>query len=217
MKSCYGFGQDAAQSCGRLCQTDGSVDSRLGAINMGGLWKLTWIEIKIVLREPLGAFGTIVFPVLTFLVLGRVAGRRLPVPSLAASSFSRVGLPVLVSVLIAISAVLSLVTIISIYREGGILKRLRATPLRPQTILTAHVIVELLLTAATLALMVLAGKRYYPTGVHGPFFSFTSALLISAWTILSLGFLITSIVPTSRSEQPRGSVVMYAMTAVSGL
>ena len=23
-----------------------------------GLWKLTWIEIKIFLREPLGAFGT---------------------------------------------------------------------------------------------------------------------------------------------------------------
>ena len=37
----------------------------------------------------------------------------------------------------ALSAVLSLVTIIAIYREGGILKRLRATPLRPHTILTA--------------------------------------------------------------------------------
>jgi len=24
-----------------------------------GLWKLTWIEIKIFLREPLGAFGTV--------------------------------------------------------------------------------------------------------------------------------------------------------------
>jgi ABC-2 type transport system permease protein len=101
-----------------------------------GLWKLTWIEIKIFLREPLGAFGTIGFPVLVFLVVGRLAGRRLSPPSLAASSFIRVGLPVLASVLIAVSAVLSLVTIISIYREGGILKRLRATPLRPQTILT---------------------------------------------------------------------------------
>ncbi len=103
-----------------------------------GLWKLTWIEIKIFLREPLGAFGTIGFPVLVFVVLGRVVGRRVAPSSLASSSFIRVGLPVFASVLIAISAVLSLVTIISIYREGGILKRLRATPLRPQTILTAH-------------------------------------------------------------------------------
>ena len=182
-----------------------------------GLWKLTWIEIKIFLREPLGAFGTIGFPVLVFLVLGRVAGRRLAPTSLAASGFISVGLPVLASVLIAISAVLSLVTIISIYREGGILKRLRATPLRPQTILTAHVIVKLILTAATLALMVLAGKRYYPVGVHAPLFSFTIALLISTWSILSIGFLIASIVPTARFAQPIGAIILYPMIAVSGL
>jgi ABC-2 type transport system permease protein len=182
-----------------------------------GLWKLTWIEIKIFLREPLGAFGTIGFPVLVFLVLGRVAGRRPAPPSLAASSFIRVGLPVLASLLIAVSAVLSLVTIISIYREGGILKRLRATPLRPQTILTAHVIVKLVLTVATLALMVLAGKRYYPVGVHVPLFSFTIALLISTWSILSIGFLIASIVPTARFAQPIGAIILYPMIAVSGL
>jgi ABC-2 type transport system permease protein len=182
-----------------------------------GLWKLTWIEIKIFLREPLGAIGTIGVPVLVFLVLGRVAGRRLEPTSLAANSFIRVGLPVLTSLLIAISAVLSLVTIISIYREGGILKRLRATPLRPQTILTAHVIVKLILTAATLVLMVLAGKRYYPIDVHIPVFSFTIALLISTWSILSIGFLIASIVPTARFAQPIGAVIFYPMIAISGL
>jgi ABC-2 type transport system permease protein len=35
-----------------------------------GLWKLTWIEIKIFLREPLGAFGTIGFPGSYFPLLG---------------------------------------------------------------------------------------------------------------------------------------------------
>lgn len=160
-----------------------------------GLWKLTWIEIKIFLREPLGAIGAIGIPVLVFLVGGRLAGRRAAPASPAASNFLRVGIPVLAAVLIAIGAVLSLVTIISIYREGGILKRLRATPLRPQTILTAHVIVKLLLSAATLVLMVLAGKRYYPAGIHAPLLGFTIALLISTCSILSIGFLIASIVP----------------------
>jgi ABC-2 type transport system permease protein len=184
---------------------------------LSGLWKLTWIEIKIFLREPLGAFGTIVFPVIFFVVLGRVAGRGIPPSSFAATGFIRMGLPVLASVLISVSAVLSLVTIISIYREGGILKRLRATPLRPQTILSAHVIVKLTLTAATLALMILAGKRYYPVGFHVPFFSFTIALLISTWSILSIGFLIASIVPTARFAQPIGAVILYPMIAISGL
>jgi ABC-2 type transport system permease protein len=182
-----------------------------------GLFKLTWIEIKIFLREPLGAFGTIAFPVLIFLVAGRIVGRGAAPPTPAATNFIRVGLPVLASLLIAINAVLSLVTIISIYREGGILKRLRATPLRPQTILTAHVLVKLLLTAATLALLVLAGKRYYPIGVHAPLFSFTIALLISTWSILSIGFVIASIVPTARFAQPVGAVILYPMFAVSGL
>ena len=184
---------------------------------MRGLWKLTWIEIKVFMREPMGAFGTILFPVIIFLVVGRVVGRRMAPSTLASSSFMRVGWPVIVALLIVISTVLSLVTIISIYREGGILKRLRATPLRPQTILTAHVIVKLLLTAATLILMVLAGKRYYPVGIHIPLFSFTVALLISTCSILSIGFLIASIVPTARFAQPIGAVIMYPMLGVCGL
>ena len=78
-------------------------------------------------------------------------------------------------------------------------------------------IVKLLLTAATLALMVLAGKRYYPVGLHVPLFRFTIALLISTWSILSIGFLIASIVPTARFAQPIGAVILYPMIGVSGL
>src|SRR5450631_293662 len=181
-----------------------------------GLWKLTWVEVKIFLREPLGAIGTVVIPVLVFIGTGRALGRKIP-DSVSAGSFVRVGLPVLASLLIAISAVLSLVTIISIYREGGILKRLRATPLRPQTILTAHVLVKLALTVVTMALMVLAGKRYYPINLNVPVFGFAIALLISTCSILSIGFLIASIVPTARFAQPIGAIIMYPMIAVCGL
>ncbi|MGD0737905.1 MAG: ABC transporter permease [Terracidiphilus sp.] len=180
-----------------------------------GLGKLTWIEIKIFLREPLGAIGTIVVPVLVFIVIGRTMKTNAPTPGI--SSFARVGLPVLVAILIVISAVLSLVTIISIYREGGILKRLRATPLRPQTILSAHVIVKLLLTAVSMFLMILAGKSYIPPGVHPPLFSFAIAMLLSTWSILSIGFVIASIVPTARFAQPIGAVIFYPMLAFSGL
>jgi len=182
-----------------------------------GLSKLTWIEIKVFMREPMGAFGTIGVPVVVFVAVGRIFAHWMPPSMLVESSFVRVGLPVLAALLIAVNSVLSLVTIVSIYREGGILRRLRATPLRPQTILTAHVLVKLLLTAATLALLVLVGKRYYPIGVHAPLFSFTIALLISTWSILSVGFLIASIVPTARFAQPIGAAIMYPMIGLTGL
>jgi ABC-2 type transport system permease protein len=182
-----------------------------------GLWKLTWLEIKIFLREPLGALGSIIFPVVVFVAGGQwLGGRRTPSP-VDMGGFVRLGLPVLVAVLIALSAVLSLVTIISIYREGGILKRLRATPLRPHTILTAHVFAKLALTAVTMVLLVAAGKNYYPANIDVPIFGFAIALLISTWSILSIGFLIASLVPTARFAQPIGAIILYPMLAVCGL
>lgn len=185
---------------------------------MRGLWELTWLEVKIFLREPLGALGAVLFPVVAFVVLGRSAPRAGTVaPGALPGFFGNGGVPVLVSMLIALSAVLSLVTIISIYREGGILKRLRATPLRPATILTAHVLVKLALTAVTMSLMLLAGKRYFAIGPAVPVGAFVLALLMSVLSILSIGFVIASIVPTARFAQPIGALVLYPMLAVSGI
>jgi ABC-2 type transport system permease protein len=48
-------------------------------------------------------------------------------------------------------------------------------------------------------------------------FSFTVALLISTCSILSIGFLIASIVPTARFAQPIGAIIFYPMFGFSGL
>jgi ABC-2 type transport system permease protein len=182
-----------------------------------GLWRLTWLEIKIFVREPLGLIGTVGVPVLLFVVLGRVLGSRARSASPDVPRFVSVDLPIFASLLIVASAVLSLIAIMAIYREGGILKRLRATPLRPHVILTAHVLVKLLFTAVTLALMVLAGRRYYPVDAAVPLVSFTLALLFSTVTVVSLGFVIASTIPTARFAQPIGTLVLYPMLGLSGL
>ena len=181
------------------------------------LWKLTWLEIKIFVREPLGVFGTIGIPVLVFVVMTRIFGpsvRSAPrSPGFPDSSF----LPVLTSILIALSAVTSLITIVSIYREGGILKRLRATPLPPVVILTAHVAVKLIFTGITLVAMLLAGRRYIPPDAHVPVASFAAALLFTTWAVLSIGFVIASMVPTARFAQPIATFIVYPLLGVSGL
>ena len=128
-----------------------------------------------------------------------------------------VDLAVFAALLMSISAVLSLVTIISIYREGGILKRLRATPLRPLTILTAHVLVKLLFTAITVTMMTFLGKRYLPVDIPIPWVAFTAATLVSTLSILSLGFVLASLAPTARFAQPIGTIVLYPMIGISGL
>jgi ABC-2 type transport system permease protein len=184
---------------------------------MRGLLKLTWLEIKIFAREPLGLVGTFLVPIVVFLVAGRAFGSVARVPSGERASLIGTDLPVLATILMALSAVMSLVTIISIYREGGILKRLRATPLRPATILGAQVIVKLIFTALTLALLVVAGKRYYPAPVEVRPVAFTLALVLATVALLSLGFIIASLVPTARFAQPIAGALLYPMLGISGL
>jgi ABC-2 type transport system permease protein len=65
----------------------------------------------------------------------------------------------------------------------------------------------------TLMLMVLAGKRYYPVDVTRRC-RFTIALLISTASILSIGFVIASIVPTARFAQPIGASSSIRCSAV---
>ena len=180
-----------------------------------GFWKLSWVETKVFVREPMGLVGSIGMPVLLFIVLGRAlgVGGLVAAPAQAAP----VNVAILAALLIAVGAVQSLVAIISIYREGGILKRLRATPLSPVTILGAHVAVKLAFTVVSLALLVLAGRKLFPGVMQVNVLSFTAALLVSTLSILSLGFVLASIVPTARFAQPIGAVVLYPMLVLSGL
>lgn len=180
------------------------------------LFKLTWLEAKIFVREPLGFIATVVIPVVMLVFLGRTFGSTGTQSAEARQLLGEV-VPIFVTLFVSINAALSLVAVISIYREGGILKRLRATPLRPPVILGAHVLVKLLFTGLSLVAMALAGRRFYPVAIHVHQAGYALAVLLSTLTILSMGFVIASIVPTARFAQPIGSAILYPMIALSGL
>jgi ABC-2 type transport system permease protein len=184
---------------------------------MGRMLRLAWLETKIFVREPMGLVGTVGVPVLVFVVLARMMAERRGAASADVPPLIAGDLPILGAMFIIATTVLSLVTIIAIYREGGILKRLRATPLRPPAILTAHVLVKLLFTVITLGLMYLAGRRYNLGVEEVPIVSFGLALLFSTTAIISLGFVIASVVPTARFAQPIGTLIIYPLIGTSGL
>jgi ABC-2 type transport system permease protein len=175
-----------------------------------GLWKLTWIEMKIFVREPLGLFGTLGMPVIVFFVISRVLGGRGAPSRPEVARIVGTDVPIFAALLIATGAVLSLVTIISIYREGGILKRLRATPIRPQTILTAHVVAKLVFTSATLILLALAGRRVIPPGQEVPLVRFSAALLLRP-SACCRSASSSRASPTARFAQPMATLILYPM------
>jgi ABC-2 type transport system permease protein len=182
---------------------------------LNGLLKLSWIETKIFMREPMGVVGTLFMPVVFFLIMARfLRGVPHPVAPMGRLAFNAT---ILSSLLIVLGAVQSLIAIMAIYREGGILKRLRATPLAPVTILSAHVLVKLVLTLTSFLLLVLAGRRAMPGALPENMVGFAGAVLLGTLGILGLGFLVASLVPTARFAQPLGAVVFYPMLALSGL
>src|SRR6266850_3926988 len=183
---------------------------------MKGLWKLTLLEIRIFMREPLGFVAAVGVPLFIFLVLGRSVSPGAD-RSARATQLLAQDLPLFVSIFISINAALSLIAVISIYREGGILKRLRATPLRPAVILGAHVLVKLVFTGISLLLTVLAGRRFYPVPLHAHVAGFALAVVVTTVAILCMGFVIASMVGTARFAQLIGSVIFYPMLVVSGM
>ena len=68
-----------------------------------------------------------------------------------------------------------------------------------------------------MAAMAMAGLRYFPPGVSVPWVAFGGALLVSTAAILSLGFVIASVVPTARFAQPITALIGYPMLALSGI
>ena len=181
-----------------------------------GLLKLSWIEMKIFLREPMGVIGSLVIPVLLFVFVGRALrfsprGIDNPVSRLPFN------IAILTALLISLGAVQALVAIMASYRECGILKRLRATPLSPVAILGAHVLVKLAFTLAAMVFMILAGRRVLPGAMPAHGTSFVIAVLLGTTSILSLGFVMASLVRSARFSQALGAALTYVMLALSGV
>jgi len=182
---------------------------------MRGLWKLTWVELKLFLRNPYGAFFTLIFPLMMLFLFGSIYGNE-PSPLLGGYGSVDVSVPAYTAMIIATAGLLSLTINVTSYREKGVLRRLKATPLRPQTILTAQVIVIFLITALGMALLVIAGKIVYGLRFDGNPFNVLAGFVLSSLSFFALGFVLASLIPTARTAQIVAMVLAYPMIFLSG-
>ena len=126
---------------------------------MKALWKLTWTELKLALREPMVAFFTLVMPVLLLVIFGGIFGHE-PLPFLAGYRQVDLSMPGYISMIIGNIGMVSLPITLASYRQNGILRRLQATPLRPTTVLWSQVAVNVL--------MAVLGVKLQPTSQGWP-------------------------------------------------
>ncbi len=182
---------------------------------MKGLLKLFVVELKLFLREPQAAFFTLVFPLMMLFIFGSIYGNE---PSTFFGGFGSVdvSVPAYTALIIATSGLLSLPIVIVVYREYGILRRFRATPLHPLNILVAQVGVIFLMTALGMILLVIAGKLVYNLRFAGNPINIVIAFIISSFSFFSLGFIFASVLPTMRTSQTITMALYFPMIFLSG-
>jgi ABC-2 type transport system permease protein len=182
---------------------------------MRGFWRLAWVELKLFLREPMGAFFTLCFPVVMLLCFGTMFGNK-PTPYFGGYGMVDVSVPAYASIVIAMSGLFLLTTRMTTYREQGILRRLRPTPLRPSTVLAAEVVALFAMTALGTGLLIATAKLVYGMRFAGSAFSATAGLTFCTLSFFALGFVVAGIAPTTRTASALVMVLFYPMMFLSG-
>ena len=182
---------------------------------MKSLLNMTWMEAKLFLREPMSAFFTLVFPLLYLFLFGIISGNQ-PTPQYGGQKAIDASIPGLTAMIICISGLMITTMTVTTYRERGILRRLRTTPVHPMVILSAQVIVVFLMTILGMLLLLAAGKLFYQVEFHGNPFSLLAGFVLSSLSFFTLGFIIAGLMPTVRSAWVVAMVLLYPMMFLSG-
>lgn len=183
---------------------------------MRGLWKLAWMELKLFLRNPTGAFFTVIFPLMLVVVFGTIYTNE-PNPDFGGYGIVDVYVPSFTGMIVAIAALTVLNTEIATSREKGVLRRLKATPLHPLTILTSKLIMVFLVTSLGMVLMIVAGKLAFGLRFNGNPLDVTAAFVLSSFSFFAFGFVLASVMPNVRSAESVGFILLFLMLFLSGV
>lgn len=182
---------------------------------MKSLMKMTWMEGKLFLREPVGAFFTLVFPLMMLLIFGTIYSNQ-PGPLPGGGSAMDMLVPAFTAMVIGITGLMPVTITMATYRENGILRRLRTTPVSPLVVMVAQVLVVFVMTALGVLLLVAAGRLLYQVQFPSNPLSVLAGFVFSSLSFFGAGFILSGIMPTARTAQVVSMVLLYPMLILSG-
>jgi len=184
---------------------------------MRGLWKLFVMQFKLYLREPVAFFFSLAYPTLLLLLFGFIYGND-PAPEFWGRNYGTVdaSVPAYAGIIIGTVALMGIPIDTSSSRENGVLRRYRATPLRPVVYLVASVAMYLSVALLGMLILILTGKFVFGLRFAGSWLSVLAAFILSALAFYAFGYLIASLTPTARVAQTIGMVIFFPMMFLSG-
>ncbi len=184
--------------------------------NLKSLLKMTWVEAKLFLREPVGAFFTLIFPLMMLFIFGTIYGSQ-PVPGTSSTQGAISSLiPAFTAMIIGMAGLMPVTITMATYRENGILRRLQTTPVSPLVVMTAQVIVVFMMTSLGVLLLLTAGKLVYHIQFQGNAFSVLGGFVLASLSFFGIGFVLAGSMPTARTAQIVAMVLLYPMLIFSG-
>lgn len=168
-------------------------------------------EQKIFWRSREAAVFIFVFPLLLYALLGSVYDNtiegRAAVDVLLAGLFGYAA---------ANTAFAGLAIVLVVRREGGLLKRLRATPLPPVTYLTA-VLLSTLTTFALQSVALLAlGGLVFDASMPANWLGFAGAIVLGVACFAGMGLAAASLIRSAEGVSAVVNVVVLPMAFLSG-
>lgn len=176
---------------------------------------LTWTETKLFLREPAAAFFTLAFPLLLLFMFGAIFGND-PGSAPGEVGYTTYAIPGYIALTIGSLGLLSLPMTMAIYREQGILRRYRVTPIGASSVLGAQAAVHLLMLLVSALLLVGAAALFYDAPLPNRPLLALCTLLLGGLSFFAVGFLLGAVLPTIRIAQAVGMALFFPMLFLSG-
>jgi ABC-2 type transport system permease protein len=183
---------------------------------MHALAKMTWVEIKLFIREPITVVFTLALPIIFLFVMGGVFGNT-PNPDI----YRGVGamdyyMPSYYGLVMLAIGTVALPVHLTGYRERGVLRRLRASSFSVWSVLGSQLLVSFIITIAGSILITVFGLLVYHP--HLPVYSgqLVAAFVLGTLCFASLGFFLGAVLPSTRSAQGVGLILFFIMMILGG-
>ena len=184
---------------------------------MPALGKLVQIEARLFLRDPMSFTIGLLLPSVILLGLGAIPALREPSPDMGGQRFIDYFAPSALVMAVAVVGLTNLPAVLATYRERGVLRRMRTTPVHPAKLLLAQMIVNLAAALASAVLVVVSGKLVFDVPMPQRPIGFAIAFVLGISSVFAIGMLVAAVAPTSRAASGLTTVLFMSVMFFGGV
>jgi ABC-2 type transport system permease protein len=189
-----------------------------------GFGRLLRTETAVWLRDSTSVFFGILFPTVLLVGVGfGIPGMREPMTDVPPDSIwygvtpIATYLPTVLAMAIGTLAILSLPVTFSTFRDKGVLRRLSTTPMRPQAIIVAHLVISIVTTFVGVALALVVAQVAFGIVRPEQLAVVLGAFVLGLLSLFSLGMFLSALVNKPSTANAVASLVYFPLLFLAGL